>query len=185
MKVFAFTLMSPIGQTPTSATGSKISVRLRADPALTAAFMPFGSDYRSGVSLATGWLTGSIGGAKRIIVGQLTGPGTVKVFSSGSALQGGPEIYLYSAMTHSPISDFTEAARFTPFGGNSGVSVATTSTTIGADLLVSGFSQPDDAAQVRKYQFVRPTPEATMLDAKQIAEVVSATGAEPDILGGD
>ena len=65
------------------------------------------------------------------------------------------------------------------------MSVATTSTTIGADLLVSGFSQQDDAVQVRKYQLVRPTPEATMLDAKQIADVASAAGTTPDILGGD
>ena len=41
--------------------------------------MPFGTDYRGGVSLATGWLTGSIGGAERIVVGQLTGPGAMKV----------------------------------------------------------------------------------------------------------
>jgi hypothetical protein len=88
-------------------------------------------------------------------------------------------------MTHELISEFTEAARFAPFGGDTGVSVATTSTTIGADLLVSGFSQQDDAVQVRKYQFVRPTAEATMLDAKQVAEVVSAPGTTPGVLGGD
>jgi hypothetical protein len=38
---------------------------------------------------------------------------------------------------------------------------------------------------VLKYQFVRPTPDAPMLDAKQIAEVVSAAGETPDVLGGD
>ncbi len=185
VKVFAFTLMNPIGQKLTSATGSKDICPAPGDPALTSAFMPFGSDYRGGVSLATGWLTGSIGGAKRIVVGQLTGPGTVKVFSSGSALQGGPAIYLNSAMTHELISEFTEAASFQPFGGDTGVSVATTSTTIGADLLVSGFSQQDDAVQVRKYQFVRPTAEVIMLDAKQIADVVSAADTAPYVLGGD
>ena len=185
VKVFAFTLMSPIGQTPTSATGSPDICPAPGDPALTAAFMPFGSDYRGGVSLATGWLTGAIGGAKRIVAGQLTGPGTVKVFSSGSALQGGPALYLYSAMTHELISEFTEAARFQPFGGDTGVSVATTSTTTGADLLVSGFSQGANATQVLKYQFVRPTPQATMLDAKQIAQVVSGPGTTPGVVGGD
>ena len=85
--------------------------------------------------MATGWLTGALGGAERIVVGQLTGPGTVKVYSSGSALQGGPEIYLESAMQHTAVVDFTEAASFTPFGEASGVRVATTSTTTGADLL--------------------------------------------------
>ena len=183
--MFAFTLMSPIGQKPTSATASKDICPAPGDTRLTAAFMPFGSDYRGGVSLATGWLTGSIGGAKRIVVGQLIGPGTVKVFSSGSALQGGPATYLYSAMTHELISEFTEAASLQPFGGDTGVRVATTSTTIGADLLVSGFSQEDNATQVRKYQFVRPTPDATMLDANQIAQVVSAADTVPYVLGGD
>ena len=117
---------------------------------MTASFMPFGTDYRNGVSLATGWLTGSIGGAERIVVGQLTGPGAVKVYSSGSALQGGPVMYLHSAMAHSPIVDFTEAASFAPFSGSAGVRVATTSTTTGADLLVSGVSAEDKTVQVLK-----------------------------------
>ena len=42
---------------------------------MTTAFMPFGMGYRGGLSLATGWLTGSLGGAERIVVGQLAGPG--------------------------------------------------------------------------------------------------------------
>jgi FtsP/CotA-like multicopper oxidase with cupredoxin domain len=185
VKVFAFTLMTPINQTIATKPGATDYCPPPGDPTLTAAFMPFGTDYRGGVSLATGWLTGSIGGAKRIVVGQLTGPGTVKVFSSGSALQGGPALYLESPLIHNPISEFVEAASFAPFGGDTGVSVATTSTTTGADLLVSGFSQGANATQVLKYQFVRPTPEATMLDAKQIAQVASASGTVPDVLGGD
>ncbi|MEI9901859.1 MAG: hypothetical protein WDN31_19085 [Hyphomicrobium sp.] len=40
--------------------------------------------------LSTGWLTGGLGGAEAIVVGQLSGPGAVKVYSSGSRLQGGP-----------------------------------------------------------------------------------------------
>jgi hypothetical protein len=135
--------------------------------------------------LATGWLTGSIGGAERIVVGQLTGPGAVKVYSSGSALQGGPVMYLHSAMEHSPIVNFTEAASFAPFSGSAGVSVATTSTTTGADLLVSGVSAEDKTVQVLKYNFVRPSADAVMLQAKEIGKVVSAAGSLPDGLGGD
>ena len=52
---------------------------------MTTAFMPFGIGYTGGASLATGWLAGSLGGAEAIVVGQLTGPGEVKVYSSGSA----------------------------------------------------------------------------------------------------
>ncbi len=182
VKVFAFTLMAPIdGKTRVGTPDCPAP----GDPALTASFMPFGTDYRGGVSLATGWLTGSIGGAERIVVGQLTGPGAVKVYSSGSALQGGPAMYLHSAMAHSPIVDFTEAASFEPFGGGSGVSVATTSTTVGADLLVSGVSPQDKTVQVLKYNFVRPSADGAMLEAKPIGKVVSAAGSLPDVLGGD
>ncbi|MGD0532965.1 MAG: hypothetical protein ABSA62_12040, partial [Methyloceanibacter sp.] len=158
---------------------------IAGEPAMTAAFMPFGTGYRGGVSLATGWLTGSLGGAERIVVGQLSAPGTVKVYSSGSALQGGPAMYLHSAMEHSHIVDFTEAASLNPFGDTSGVRVATTSTTTGADLLVSGVSSQDKTAQVRKYQLVRPNPDAVTLQAVSIAKVVSAAGSLPNVLGGD
>ena len=118
-------------------------------PNLSAAFMPFGLDYKGGLSLATGWLAGTLGGTERIVVGQLAAPGAVKVFSSGSALQGGPAMYLAPA-DHSPIVGFSEMASFTPFDGEAGVTVATTSTTHGADLLVSGVSAKDKTAQVAK-----------------------------------
>ena len=151
---------------------------------MTSAFMPFGIGYRGGISLAAGWLTGSLGGAEAIVTGQLTEPGSVKVYSSGSALEGGPKMYLHSAMgSHAVV--FTEAASFNPFGEASGVSVATTSTTVGADLLVSGVSPQDKTVQVRKYQLVRPSADADMLDAKPLGEVVSAAGSQPNVLGGD
>ncbi len=185
VKVFNFPLMTPIDA---KAKDDKAAAKMCPDgvtqPMITAAFMPFGIDYRGGLSVATGWLTGAIGGAKRIIVGQLSGPGAVKVYSSGSALQGGPETYLRSAMENSHAADFTEAASFTPFDGNAGVRVAATSTTVGADLLVSGVGQ-GNSAQVRKYNLFRPSADATMLEAKQIGTVVSAAGSVPNELGGD
>ena len=154
VKVFVFPLMPPIGQKTASAkSASAKSAGKTADmcpedagkPNLAAAFMPFGLDYKGGLSLATGWLGGTLGGAERIVVGQLAGPGQVKVFSSGSALQGGPAMYLAPA-DHSPIVGFGEMASFTPFDGGAGVTVATTSTTHGANLLVSGVSAKDKAA---------------------------------------
>jgi hypothetical protein len=152
-------------------------------PAVTNSFMPFGMDYKGGLSLATGWLTGPLGGAESIVVGQLAQPGEVKVFSSGSRLQGGPAIYLASA-EHAPIPVFTEIAGFTPFDGGTGVSIATTSTTVGADLLVSGVTQ-DASVAVRKFQLVRLTDDASKLDAKQINEVASANGSVAATIGGD
>ncbi len=144
--------------------------------------MPFGTDYRGGVSLATGWFTGAIGGAERIAVGQLDGSGA-KIYGSGSALDGGPVMYLHSPIFHQSVK-FTEAASFEPFAGSKGVSVATTSTTTGADLLVSGVVD-GNSARVRKYQFVRPTPTATTLEAKPLGDVASAAGSAPNALGGD
>jgi len=185
VKVFVYTLTTPIGAKTKSA--GKTADMCPDDPGkpnLAAAFMPFGLDYKGGLSLATGWLAGPLGGAERIVVGQLAAPGAVKVFSSGSLLQGGPAMYLAPA-EHSPIVGFTEMASFTPFEGKSGVTVATTSTTTGADLLVSGVSSKDNTAQVRKYELVRPSPQATNMVVKQLGTVVSAAGSQPNVLGGD
>jgi FtsP/CotA-like multicopper oxidase with cupredoxin domain len=152
-------------------------------PAVTNSFMPFGMDYRGGLSLATGWVTGPLGGAESIVVGQTAQPGEVKVYTSGSRLQGGPSIYLASA-EHSLVPVFTEIADFVPFDGASGVSVATTSTTTGADLLVSGASQ-GATAEVQKFRFVRPTDDATTILAQSLGEVLSTAGSSPNVVGGD
>jgi hypothetical protein len=67
VKVFAFPLLRPIRK-----VGQRETQAARIDqPANTTSFIPFGNEYRGGVSLATGWLAGSLGGAKRIIVSQL------------------------------------------------------------------------------------------------------------------
>jgi hypothetical protein len=39
--------------------------------------------------------------------------------------------------------------------------------------------------QVLKFQLARPSPDAVMLQAKQLGIVVSAAGSLPDVLGGD
>jgi hypothetical protein len=106
------------------------------------------------------------------------------VFSSGSALQGGPAMYLAPA-DRSPIVGFSGMASFTPFDGGAGVTVATTSTTSGANLLVSGVAPKDNTAQLRKYELVRPSPQATNMMVKQLGTVVSAAGSLPNVLGGD
>ena len=184
VKVFNFSLMTPIDKPKHADSGPEQCRPGDAKPAVTNSFMPFGMAYRGGLSLATGWLAGSIGGAERIVVGQLASPGEVRVFSSGSALQGGPAIYLASA-EHSPFVKFTEAARLMPPGGAFGSRVATTSTTAGADLLVSGFSGDAKASKVRKYRFGRPTANAVTLQADFLSEVFSAAGSGPVALGGD
>jgi FtsP/CotA-like multicopper oxidase with cupredoxin domain len=183
VKVFNFSLMKPIDKAKKKLDGNEQCEPGENKPAVTNAFMPFGMNYRGGLSLAIGWLTGPLGGAETIVVGQSTGPGEVKVYSSGSRLQGGPSIYLASA-EHSPVPFFSEIASFRPFEGGAGVSVATTSTTIGSDLLVSGLSE-GNTAQVRKYGLIRPEPEASTLVAKQLTTAVSDGGSSLIGLGGD
>lgn len=193
VKVFAFTLLKPVaGSTggmhmPGMEAGGTIAGMHEAGepgrPVMTASFKPFGEDYRGGVSLATGWLAGVLGGAKRIIVGQLADAGAVKVFSSGSALDGGPALYLHSPNEHGAGPTFSEMAAFTPFDGGSGTRVATTSTTSGADLLVSGVEA--GRARVRKFALVRPEAQATTLQLVPVGEGIAVGGAEAAVIGGD
>jgi FtsP/CotA-like multicopper oxidase with cupredoxin domain len=179
VKVFAFPLLEPMGK---AAQGSAHAAG--ADqPLNTASFVPFGKDYRGGVSLATGWLAGSLGGAKSIVVSQLADSASVKVFSSGSALDGGPSLYLQSPQHHGHGAHFREIASFAPFDGGAGARVATTSTTTGANLLVSGIAAGGAEASVLKYDFVRPNAQSTTLQAVRLGKVWSGRASQPPLLG--
>ncbi len=93
---------------------------------------------------------------------QLADAGTVKVFSSGSALDDGPALYLHSPNEHGHAPTFREIASFNPFDGTSGTRVATTSTTTGAHLLVSGVAAGPRRKryEVRVRQAARPGDDA-------------------------
>src|ERR1700736_2842452 len=181
VKVFAFPLFTPFGK----ASGGGTQIAGTDQPVNTASFIPFGKDYRGGVSLATGWLAGSLGGAKRIIVSQLADRGSVKSFSSGSALDGGPSLYLQSPLHHGHSAHFREIASFEPFDGSAGVRVTTTSTTTGANLLVSGVVAGGRDASVLKYEFVRPNAQFTTLQPVRLGQVWSGKASQPAALGGD
>jgi hypothetical protein len=184
VKVFAFPLFTPTQHSSQRGDGDTHAGEVD-QPANTAAFMPFGDGYRGGVSLGTGWLAGSLGGAERIVIGQLAGAGTVKVFSSGSALDGGPSMYLHSPSQQGHGVSFDEIATFRPFNGVSGTRVATTSTTSGANLLVSGIAGQGRSAQVLKYELIRPNSQAATLEAVGLGEVFSTKASQPVTLGGD
>lgn len=179
IKVFAFPLLKPI-EGSKAAGHAGIHGAGIDKPEMTAQFTPFGAGYKSGVSLATGWLAGALGGAERIVVGQLSGDGAVKLFSSGSALDGGPAMYLHSPNEHGHGARFREIASFNPFGGTGGVHVATTSTTTGANLLVGGAD-----ARVLTFDFARSSADATLLEARPLGEAVSLSGSAATVLGGD
>jgi hypothetical protein len=150
---------------------------------MTSEFLAYDENYTGGVALSTGWVAGPEGGAKSIVTGQLAGGGTVRVWSTGSLLDGQPTIYLDSPNHHDDAVSFTQIASFAPFPGSApGVTVATTSTTEGADLLVSG---PGPAGtEVRKYGLGRAAPDATSLMSTLITTlpVPGMTGPAP--LGG-
>jgi hypothetical protein len=148
-------------------------------------FFPFGENYRDGISLSTGWIAGSLGGAKSIIASQIMGSGLVKVFSGGSALDGGPAMYLHNPMMHGHGAHFRETASFNPFSESGGTRVATTSTTEGANLLVSGSVHGNTQASVLKYDFVRASEKATTLKPVRLGEVWCGTASSPATLGGD
>lgn len=176
VKVFSYSLMTPIGAPPAWPNNP-------GTPHMDAAFLPFGENYRGPISVATGWLAGPYGGAEAIAAGQLSGAGTVKVFSTTTSLEGAPKMYLHSAMMHELASSFSEIASFAPFAGASSVRVATTSTSVGADLLASGVSGAN--VQIEKYRLTRATPQAKTLTATPVHAVQSAAGTAAAVIGGD
>jgi FtsP/CotA-like multicopper oxidase with cupredoxin domain len=160
IKVFRWDLYTPTERA--KAKGAKESEI--SNPATTADFMAFDPSYTGGVSLAAGWVAGAEGGAQSVVTGQLGADGTVRVWSTGSRLDGQPAMYLESPNHEMGNLQFAQIAELKPFSGGppgTGTLVATTSTTTGADLLVSGTGPA--GAEVRKYALARPDPAARTL----------------------
>lgn len=153
------------------------------DPAMTSQFGAYDPGYTGGVSLSTGWVAGAEGGAQSVITGQLNGAGTVRVWSTGSRLDGGPAMYLHSPEHHAAMTEFAQIASFTPFPGQqAGVRVATSSTTTGADLIVSGMGP--GGSEVRKYSLARPDPAARTVAPTLLVTLPPVPAGAPAPLGG-
>ncbi|MET0862935.1 MAG: multicopper oxidase domain-containing protein [Nakamurella sp.] len=152
------------------------------EPTMTAEFLAYDATYTAGVSLATGWVVGAEGGAQSIVTGQLGGDGGVRVWSSGSRLDGEPAMYLESPNHHAASIEFHQIASFAPVPG-AGVTVATTSTTTGADLLVGAAGSTGQ--QVSRFGLGRPDPQATTVTPTLLSEMpVLDGGTEPAPLAG-
>ncbi len=137
---------------------------------MTSNFLAYDENYKDGVALSTGWVAGGEGGAMSIITSQLAGAGTVRVWSTGSKLDGQPGMYLESPNHHEENLEYAEIASFAPIGGATpGATIATSSTVYGADLLVAGTAP--GGQEVRKYTLERPAPDATTLVPKLIATI--------------
>jgi FtsP/CotA-like multicopper oxidase with cupredoxin domain len=184
VKTFRYDLFTPTAKATASGSADAPAGHggSTAEPQLTSDFLAYDGSYTGGVSLATGWVAGAEGGAKSIITGQLAGSGTVQVWSSGSSLDGGPEMYTHGPEGHSDDVMFAQIASFAPDvgGGPTGVTVATTSTTTGADLLVGGAG-----GAVRKYRLARPDPQAYVVVPTLLTTLPGLAGTTGSVpLGG-
>jgi FtsP/CotA-like multicopper oxidase with cupredoxin domain len=177
VKMFVFPLLTAL------ANGNHAGMSSIDKPVKSASFFPFGNTYNGGVSLGTGWLAGQLGGAQRVVVSQLSGRGTVKIFSTGSALDGGPSMYLHNPSQHDHSATFREIGSFDPFAEGSGTRIATSSTTTGANLLVSGSTA--EGSHVLKFDFLRADAKATTLKAVSLGEVPSLAGSRVVAVAGN
>lgn len=135
-------------------------------------FLGADKSYLGGVSLGCDWLSAQEGGAQMVVVGPRSGPGDVRIYSTGSALDGFPGLYTVSFAKHNGPLSFKQVCKLP--GAPSGVSVATTSTVWGGDVLIGG------GQEVRKYTLRRARPKDTFLTAKLASRTPGAA-----VVGGD
>jgi len=147
-------------------------------PQLVTEFTAF-DDYDGPMSLTTGWIAANEGGAESIIVGQRSGQGLVRSFSSGSQLRGQSGMYVES-FDHQMTVAFTPTMTFQPFG--SGITVATTSTTSGAKILT--FGSEGGTSSMKSFTVERSAQDPTSLRAVR-ADVVTFPGVGGGTVGGD
>ena len=170
--------------TPTALAKSKGAKDPGGAPVMTSEFLAYDENYRGGISLAAGWVNGGEGGVQSVVTGQLGADGTVRVFSSGSLLDGQPAMYTHSP-NHMGMTAFRQIASFVPYVGaprDTGVRVAATSTTSGADLLLSGMGP--QGPEVRRLVLVRAPDNRSMMPGpgSTLRPIPGLTGPPP--LGG-
>jgi hypothetical protein len=168
VKTFRWDLYTPTARAQANGTTPQGHSTKPSDPTMTAQFMAYDEGNKDGVTVSTGWVAGAEGGAKSIVTGQLGGTGTVRVWSTGSRLDGQPAFYLDNPNHHEENVKYAQIAEFAPFaGGAPGVTVATSSTVYGADLLVAGLTP--GGQEVRKYTLERPAPDAKTVAPKLVS----------------
>jgi FtsP/CotA-like multicopper oxidase with cupredoxin domain len=183
VKSFRWDLYTPTARSQANGTTPQQHSGKPSDPRMTSQFLAYDENYQDGVALSTGWVAGALGGAKSIVTSQLGGAGTVRVWSNGSLIDGQPAIYLDNPNHHEENLEYKQIASFEPFTGGTGVTVATTSTTGGADLLVAGLTPAGQ--EVRRYALGRSGPDAPTLDPKLMGTLPALPGVNgPGPLGG-
>ena len=92
-------------------------------------------------------------------------------------------MYLHNPSQHDHSATFREIGSFDPFADGSGTRIATTSTTTGANLLVSGATP--EGTHVLKFDFSRADAKATTLKAVPLGEVSSLAGSRVVAVAGN
>ena len=181
IKTFRYDLYTPTARATANGTAAQGHSAKANEPKMTSQFMAYDEAYQGGVALSAGWVIGPEGGAKSIVTSQLADGGEVRVWSTGSRLDGQPGFYLDDPNHHEENVKYAQIASFAPFKGP--VTVATTSTPYGADLLVAG--NGPGGPEVRKYTLARPTPQATTVAPKLVTTLPPIAGLVPSApLGG-
>ena len=117
IKSFRWDLFTPTARAQANGTATQVHSGKPTDPKMTSQFMAYDENYKDGVALSTGWVAGAEGGAKSIVTSQLGGAGTVRVWSSGSRLDGQPDMYLDNPNHHDEDVKYAQIATFEPFPG--------------------------------------------------------------------
>lgn len=173
VRVFNYPMFTMAGGAGHAGTKDK-----SAENQLVTEFTAF-DDYTGPMSLTTGWIAANEGGAESIIVGQRSGRGLVRSFSSGSALTGQSGMYV-EPLEHQMQVSFSPTMTFQPF--DSGVAVGTTSTTSGAKVLVFGTSA--GTATVKSVDVMRSPQDPTSLQPVE-ARAITLPGVTSGTVGGD
>jgi FtsP/CotA-like multicopper oxidase with cupredoxin domain len=184
IKSFRWDLYTPTARAQANGTAPQEHSGKPSEPKMTSQFLAYDENFHDGVSLSTGWVAGAEGGAKSIVTSQRGGEGAVRVWSNGSLLDGQPGIYLDNPNHHEENLQYQQIASFSPFPGSApGVTVATSSTVYGADLLVAGMAP--GGQEVRKYTLERSAPEAKTLAPKLVVTLPAMPAVSaPAPLGG-
>ena len=116
IKTFRLDLYKPTARAQANGTATEHAGKPN-EPTMTSNFLAYDEDYNGGVSLSTGWVAGEEGGAKSIITGQLAGAGTVRVWSTGSRLDGLPTHVSGKSEPSRRQHQIPADASFEPFAG--------------------------------------------------------------------
>lgn len=159
IKIFQFSLFTKVRDP----LDSNAALKEIGDPNLIAEIDVF-ENYEGPISFATGWISAQEGGMQSIIAGQSSKEGNVRVLSWASNLHGQSPMYVEN-MHHAGEVTFTPTLTFAPLNGPT--SVATTSTTSGADIVIAGRAGNRYIAQTYSTIRSKETPTQLMAQPKQ------------------